>query len=107
MYMYICICMYVNVCTYIWVLIKIRVSGAATIADQPRINRGPSGVNRGRVLSYATLLCAKDCQNMSKHCYILQYLETCLSQSRTNRRSIAMQGFAIADVEIHMPFHNS
>ena len=31
----------------------------------------------------------------------------CLSQSRTNRRSITMQGFTIADAEIHMPFHNS
>ena len=35
----------------IWVLIKIKVSEAATIADQPRINRDPNGVNRGRVLS--------------------------------------------------------
>ena len=26
---------------------------------------------------------------------------TCLSQSRTNRRSIAMQGFTIADVGIY------
>ena len=30
-----------------WVLIKIKVSKAATIADQPRINRDPNGVNRG------------------------------------------------------------
>ena len=29
------------------------------------------------------------------------------SQSRTNHLSIAMQGFTIADAEIHMPFHNS
>ena len=35
----------------IWVLIKIKISEAATItiADQPRINRDPNGVNRGRV----------------------------------------------------------
>ena len=31
----------------------------------------------------------------------------CLPQSRTNRRSTAMQGFTIANAEIHMPFHNS
>ena len=31
----------------------------------------------------------------------------CLSESRTNRRTIAMQGFTIADAEIHMSFHNS
>ena len=30
-----------------------------------------------------------------------------LSQSRTNRRSITMQGFTIADAEIHIPLHNS
>ena len=38
---------YFSVCIfeYIWVLIKIKVSGAATIADQPRINRDPNGVN--------------------------------------------------------------
>ena len=58
----------------IWVLIKIKVAEAATIADQPRINRDPNGVNRGRLLSYATLLfCAKNRRNM---CYISQYLET-------------------------------
>ena len=31
----------------------------------------------------------------------------CLSESRTNRRTIAMQGFTIADAEIHMSLHNS
>ena len=35
------------------------------------------------------------------------FYNKCLSQSRTNRRSITMQGFTIADAEIHMPFHNS
>ena len=34
------------------------------------------------------------------------WFSNCSSQSRTNRRSIAMQGFTIADVEICMPFHN-
>ena len=38
----------------------------------------------------------------SRFCY-----NKCLSQSRTNRRSIAMQGFTVADVEIHMPFPDS
>ena len=32
------------------------------------------------------------------------FYNKCLSQSRTNRRSIAMHGFIIADAEIHMPF---
>ena len=66
--MYVCMyeCMYIR--TYIlWVLIKIKVSGAATIADQPRINRDPNGVNRGRVLSYATLFCAEDRQNIATY----------------------------------------
>ena len=35
------------------------------------------------------------------------FYNKCLSQSRTNRRSITMQGFTIADAEIHMPLHNS
>ena len=39
---------------------KINVSGAATIADQPQINRDTNGVNRGRVLSYATICCAEN-----------------------------------------------
>ena len=51
----------------ICVLIKIHVSGAATIADQPRINRDPHGVNRGRVLSYATLFCAENHQNIATY----------------------------------------
>ena len=34
---------------YIWVLIKINVPGKGTIADQPRINRGPTGGNRGGI----------------------------------------------------------
>ena len=83
---------------YIWVLIKIKVSEAATIADQPRINRDPNSVNRGRVLSYATLFCAKNRRNI---CYISQYLETwrepgptqagltIAAQSRINREPIA------------------
>ena len=50
-----------------WVLIKIKVSGAATIAVQPRINRDPNGVNRGRVLSYATLFCAENRQNIATY----------------------------------------
>ena len=54
-------------CIYIWVLIKIKVSGAAIIADQPRINRDPNGVNRGRVLSYATLFCAENRQNIATY----------------------------------------
>ena len=48
-------------------LIKIKVSGAATITDQPRINRDPNGVNRGRVLSYATLFCAENRQNIATY----------------------------------------
>ena len=52
---------------YIWVLIKIKVSEAATIADQPRINRDPNGVNRGRVLSYATLFCAENRRNIATY----------------------------------------
>ena len=39
---------------------QINVSGAATIADQPQINRDTNGVNRGRVLSYATICCAEN-----------------------------------------------
>ena len=35
---------------HIWVLIKIKVPGKGTIADQPRINRDPKGDNRGGVL---------------------------------------------------------
>ena len=58
---------YVYVYIYIWVLIKMKVSGEATIADQPRINRDPNGVNHGRVLSYATLFCAEDRQNMATY----------------------------------------
>ena len=48
-------------------LIKIKVSRAATIADQPRINCDPNGVNRGRVLSYATLFCAENRQNIATY----------------------------------------
>jgi hypothetical protein len=48
-------------------LIKIKVSGAATTADQPRIKRDPNGVNRGRVLSYATLFCAENRQNIATY----------------------------------------
>ena len=55
-----------NTTENIWVLIKIKVSGAATIADQPRINRDTNGVNRGRVLSYATLFCAENRQNIAR-----------------------------------------
>ena len=51
----------------IWVLINIMVSEAATIADQPRINRDPNGVNRGRVLSYATLFYAKNRRNIATY----------------------------------------
>ena len=153
---------------------------AATIADQPRINRDPNGVNRGRVLSYPTVFCEgnrlnniatyhsnfetwrepgptqvgltiadQSRTNGGFHRHFLKirliwvvrlptllfrfffaigyhrtqclnipvtidsssskvdYYTTYLSQSRTNRRSIATQGFTIADVEIHMPFHNS
>ena len=62
----------------IWVLIKIKVSEAATIADQPQINRNPNGVNRGRVLSYATRLYAKNRRNIATYHSIvyIQYLET-------------------------------
>ena len=49
----------------ICVLIKINVSGAATNADQPQINRDPNSVNRGRVLSYLTLFCTKNRQNVA------------------------------------------
>ena len=52
---------------YIWVLIKIKVSEAATIADQPRINRDPNGVNRGRVLFYATLFYTKNRRNIATY----------------------------------------
>ena len=48
-------------------LIKIKVSEAATIADEPRINRDPNGVNRERVLSYATLFCAKNRRNIATY----------------------------------------
>ena len=87
----------------ICVLIKLNASGAATIADQPRINRDPHGVNRGRVLSYATLFCAENRQNIATACYsyISQYFETwrepgttqaaltIAEQSRINREPIA------------------
>ena len=33
-------------------LIKINVPGKGTIADQPRINRGPTGGNRGGILFF-------------------------------------------------------
>ena len=46
---------------------KGKVSEAASIADQPRINRDPNGINRGRVLSYPTLFCAKNRQNMATY----------------------------------------
>ena len=43
--------------------------------EKPRINRdpngGPNGVNRGRVLLYATLLCAANRQNVTTIYYIL------------------------------------
>ena len=32
-----------------------------------RINRDPNGVNRGRVLSYATLFCAENRQNIATY----------------------------------------
>ena len=38
--------------SFMWVLIKINVSGKGTIADQPRINRGPTGGNRGGILFF-------------------------------------------------------
>ena len=52
---------------FIWVLIKIKVSGAATIADQPRINCDPSGVAGGfcRMRHIATLFCAENRQNIA------------------------------------------
>ena len=69
----------------------------ATIADQPRTNRDPNGVNHGRVLSYATLFCAEDRQ---KHCYILQYLETWHEPGPTQA------GFTIAEQSrINRAFH--
>ena len=49
----------------IWMLIKIKVSGAATIADQSRINRHPNGVNLGRVLPHSTSFCANNCRNIA------------------------------------------
>ena len=73
-------------------LIKIKVCEAATIADQPRINRDPNGVNRGRVLSYATLFYAKNRRNIATY-YLETWREpgptqaglTIAAQSRTNR----------------------
>ena len=68
-------------------LIKIKVSGAVTVVDQPRIN------SDGGSLICKTLLRRES----SKHCYISQYLEiwhepgpfqvrlTIVHQSRTNR----------------------
>ena len=67
-----------------------RLSGSATIADQPRINRDPNGVNRGRILSYATLFCAEN------YIYLETWREpgltqaglTIAEQSRINREPI-------------------
>ena len=52
-------------CIYIWVLIKIKVSGAAIIADQPRINRESTAIP---TVSIAGGFCRR-----SKHCYMSQY----------------------------------
>ena len=60
----------------IWVLIKIELSRAASMADQPRINRDPNGVNRGRVLSYLTLFCTENRRSMAYVTRIHQYVET-------------------------------
>ena len=46
-------------------LIKIKLSRAASMADQPRINRDPNAVNRGRVLSYLTQFCTENRQSMA------------------------------------------
>ena len=40
-------------------LIKIKVPGEVTIADQPPTNRGPKGDNRGRVLFYTIPFCTE------------------------------------------------
>ena len=37
---------------HIWALIKIKVPGKGTIADQSRINRDPKGDNRGGILFF-------------------------------------------------------
>ena len=37
---------------FIWALIKIKVPGKGTIADQSRINRDPKGDNRGGILFF-------------------------------------------------------
>ena len=66
-YVYILYNIYNIIYIYIWVLIKIKVSRAATIADQPRINRDHNGVNRGRVLSYPTRFCAENRQNIATY----------------------------------------
>jgi hypothetical protein len=46
------------------------VSGAASIADQPRINRDPDCVNHRMLLLYLTLFTAENRQN-NKHGYIV------------------------------------
>ena len=52
----------------IWVLIKIKVPGEVTIADQPPTNRGPKGDNRGRVSFYPMLFCTEKMHSSSQFC---------------------------------------
>ena len=75
---------------------KLKVSGTATIADQPRINHDFNDVNRGKALSYPTPSCRENRQhiatyhNISRH-GMSQGLLKRVSQSRGNRGSIANQ----------------
>ena len=92
---YVIICVWVCISIlYIWVLVKIKVSRAATTAHQPRSQRCQS--REGSVVCDAILR-----RESSKHCCISQYLETwrepgttqagltIAEQSRINREPIA------------------
>ena len=85
------------VCTYIYIYTGVdqtkRYLGQLQ-SDQPQINRDPNGANRGRILSYATLFCAEDRQNIATYCSIYRHCVsqglhmaglTIAEQSRTNR----------------------
>ena len=48
-------------------LIKIKVPGEGTIAEQPPTNRGPKGDNRGRVLCYPMPCCTENAIHISKY----------------------------------------
>ena len=68
-----------------WVLIKIKVPGEGTTAEQPRTNRGPKGDNRGRVLCYPMPCCTENAIHISK------YTDGCASHKPAQRSILTEQ----------------